>query len=134
MSSRALAALASVAALLAFSLSALGAPRPTQPARSFKLAGSVGGLYPGGLGTLSVAVRNPYRRHLRLVSLRVGVRDAGPECRASNLRVVPFRGFLDVRPRRTRVVRLVVRMVRSAGDGCRGARFPLRFTAKGVLW
>jgi hypothetical protein len=130
---RAVAALAGVAALLAFSLSAFGAPRPKQPTRSFKLSGSVQGLYPGGRRTLTVAVRSPYRRGLRLVSLRVSVRDAGPACRASNLSVGPFRGFVNVRPRGVRLVRLAVRMARSAGDACRGARFPLRIAAKGIL-
>lgn len=132
-SGRAGAALAGLAALLAFSLSAFGAPQPKQPTRSFKLSGSVQGLYPGGRRTLAVAVRSPYPRKLRVVSLRVTVRDAGPACRASNLSVKPFRGFVTVRPRGVRVVRLTVQMAKSAGDACRGARFPLRIAAKGTL-
>jgi hypothetical protein len=132
-SGRAGAALAAVAALLAFSLSAFGASRPKQPLRGFKLSGSVQGLYPGGRGTLAVAVRSPYRRKLRVVSLRVNVRDASRACRASNLSVKPFRGVVIVRPRGVRVVRLPVRMAKSAGDACRGARFPLRIAAKGIL-
>lgn len=130
---RAGAALAGVAALLAFSLSAFGAPQPKQPIRNFKLSGSVQGLHPGGRGTLVVSVRSPYRRKLRVVSLRVRVLDAGPGCRASKLSVKPFRGFVNVRPRGVRVVRLAVRMARSAGGACRGARFPLRIAAKGIL-
>jgi hypothetical protein len=133
-SGRGLAALAGVVALLVFSFSALGAPRPKQPIRTFKLSGSVRGLYPGGLGHVAVTVRNPYRKTLRVRALRVLVRDALPGCPASSLRIRPFQGYVDVRPRRSRRVWVAVRMVPSAGDACRGARFPLSFRATGVVW
>jgi hypothetical protein len=133
-SGRAVGALAAVAAL-AFSLSAFAAgDRTERMPRTFRLTGGASGLYPGAVGHVAVTVRNPYRRHLRVGSLRVRVLDAGPACRASNLLVKPFRGLVDVRPRRARVLRVFVRMAPSAGEGCRGARFPLRFSAKGVLW
>ena len=133
-SGRGLAALAGLVALLAFSFSALGAPRPKQPTRTFKLSGSVRGLYPGGLGHVAVTVHNPYRKTLRLRALRVLVRRARPGCPASVLRLKPFRGYLDVRPRRSRKVWVAVRMIPSAGNACRGARFPLSFRANGVVW
>lgn len=132
-SGRAVAALAGAVAL-ACSLTAFAAGEARPSPKRFTITGGATGLYPGGVGHIMMKVRNPYRRHLRVRSLRVRVLDAGPRCRASNLHVIPFRGFVDVRPRRTYVVRVIARMVSSAPAGCSGARFPLRFSGKGNLW
>ena len=130
---RALVALAGVVAL-ACSLNALAAGEVKPGPKGFTITGGATGLYPGGVGHIVVKVRNPYRRDLRVSALRVRVLDAGPGCRAANLRVTPFRGFVDVRAGRTYVVRVAARMVSAAPPGCSGARFPLRFSGKGTLW
>ena len=130
---RAVAALAGVVAL-ACSLTAFAAGEARPGPKGFTITGGATGLSPGVVGHIVVKVRNPYRRHLRVSVLRVRVLDAGPRCRASNLRVARFGGFVDVRPRKTYVVRINARMVASAQPGCSGARFPLRFSGKGRLW
>jgi hypothetical protein len=132
-SGRALAALAGAAALLAFSLTAFAAGEARPGPKRFTITGSATGLYPGGVGHLALRVRNPYRRHLRVRALRVRVRDASRRCRASNLSIGRFRGFVDVRPRRTAIVRLTARLAAKAPAGCSGARFPLRFSGKGSV-
>lgn len=129
---RGLIALAGVVALVC-SLAAFAARDARPGPKRFTITGGATGLFPGGAGRMVLKVRNPYRRHLRVSRLRVRVLDAGARCRASNLRVSPFRGFVNVRPRRTSVVRLRARMVSAAPAGCRGARFPLRFSGKATL-
>jgi hypothetical protein len=133
-SGRALAALAGAAVLLAFSLTAFAAGEARPGPKRFTITGSATGLYPGGVGHLALKVRNPYRRHLRVRALRVRVRDASRGCRASNLWIGRFRGFVDVRPRRTATVRLIARLAEKAPVACTGARFPLRFTGRGNVW
>jgi hypothetical protein len=133
-SGRALAALAGAAVLLGCSLTAFAAGEARPGPKRFTITGSATGLYPGGVGVLSLRVRNPYRRHLRVRALRVRVRDASRRCRASNLVVRRFRGFVDIRPRRTATVRLIARLSAKAPIGCTGARFPLRFSGKGSVW
>jgi hypothetical protein len=133
-SGRALAALAGVAALLVFSLTAFAAGDARRGPQRFTISGGATGLYPGGVGHVALKVRNPFKRRLRVQGLSVRVLDAGAGCRAANLRVARFGGFVDVLPRRSRIVRLNVRMLASAPPACAGARFPLRFSSKGRLW
>jgi hypothetical protein len=118
-SGRALAALAGAAVLLAFSLTAFAAGEARPGPKRFRITGSATGLYPGGVGTLT---------------LRVRVRDASRGCRASNLAIHRFRGFVDIRPRRTATLRLIARLSPRAPVACTGARFPLRFAARGSVW
>jgi hypothetical protein len=110
-----------------------GSSGPYPAPRGFTVTGSVSGLFPGGKAWLRATVRNPYRRPLRLVSLTVDVRSGLRACSGSNLDVRPFRGRLVVPSRRTRVVRLLVRMPLTAAPECSGARFPLTFRARGIL-
>jgi hypothetical protein len=133
-SGRALAALIGAAALLVCSLTAFAAGEARPGPKRFTITGSATGLYPGGVGRLTLRVRNPYRRHLRVRSLRVRVLDASRGCRASNLVVRRFGGFVDVRPRGTSTVHLVARLSARAPATCAGARFPLRFSARGNVW
>jgi hypothetical protein len=131
---RALAAAAGAAVLLACSLTAFAAGEAKPGPKRFTITGGASGLYPGGVGHVALKVRNPFRKRLRVQSLKVRVLDAGRGCRAANLRVAPFRGFVDLRPRRSRVVRLNARLAAAAPQACNGARFPLRFSGKGRLW
>jgi hypothetical protein len=109
---------------------ASGKPRRLVP---FKVTGSVEGLAPGVPGVLRVKIRNPYRRAMRVVSLKVSVRDANPRCTRWNLDVRPFRGPLVVARGRTGIARLSVRMPVTSAPECWGARFPLDFRARAVV-
>jgi hypothetical protein len=128
---------AAASALLIGTLAAGGAlagsSGPPPSSRGFTVTGSVSGLYPGGRAWLPATVRNPYRRPLRLLSLTAVVRRGRRACSGANLEVRPFRGRLTVPPRRSRVVRLRVRMPLTAAPECNGARFPLVFRGRGVL-
>ncbi len=99
----------------------------------FRVSGSVSGLFPGARRLMNVKVRNPYRRPLLVLSLSAQVRRARRLCTGSNVDVRPFRGRVPIRPRRTRVIRLRVEMQPTVAEECKGARFPLRFRARGVL-
>ena len=106
-------------------------PRPQL--RGFTVTGSVSGVLPGGRVWLPATIRNPYRRRLVVSSVTVAVGRARSACSASNLDVRPFRGRVVVPPRRSRIVRVLVRMPLTAAPECNGAKFPLRFRAKGLL-
>jgi hypothetical protein len=110
-----------------------GSSAPYPSSRGFSVSGSVSGLYPGGKAWLPAKVRNPYRRPLRLHSLKVVVRGGRRACSGSNLQVRPFSGRIVIQPRRTRVIRLLVRMPLTAAPECNGARFRLDFRARGTL-
>jgi hypothetical protein len=115
-------------------LAAVPASGKRHPAQvGFRVSGSVQGLFPGARRFMSVKIRNPYGRPMRLVSLSADVRRARRLCTGSNVDVRPFRGRLSISPRRTRVVRLLVHMQPTVAEECKGARFPLRFRAKAVL-
>jgi hypothetical protein len=124
------ASLLTLVGLLA-AVPASGGAHPT--AVKFRVSGSVSGLFPGARRYMSVKVRNPYKRVLRLVSLSAEVRRARRLCTGSNVDVRSFRGRLSIAPRRTRVVRLLVEMQPTVVEECKGARFPLRFRAKGIV-
>src|SRR5687767_3531228 len=91
----------------------------------FGVSGSVQGLFPGARRFMSVRIRNPYHRPMRLVSLSTDVRRARRLCTGSNVDVRPFRGRLSIQPGRTRVIRLLVHMQPTVAAECKGARFPL---------
>jgi hypothetical protein len=129
-----IAAIAAGILALASVLAAVPASGKPQPAQvRVRLSGHVAGLYPGATRLLSVKIRNPYKRRMRIVSLRARVRGPRRACTKWNLDVRPFRGWLVIPPRRTRIARLRVRMPSTAAQECCGARFPLVFTARAVV-
>jgi hypothetical protein len=131
----AVATLASIAAAAAGTALPLpdreAAPQraPEQAAPALRLSGDVDGLFPGVVTTLRVRVQNrrPFPVLVRSLAVRVGSGRRG--CPARVVRVRPFRGRLAVAARRSRTVALRISMARTAPDACRGARFPLRFSA-----
>jgi hypothetical protein len=99
----------------------------------FRLAGSVGGLYPGARRLMRVKIHNPYRRPIRVVSVTAKVKGGARYCTGANVDVRPFRGRVVIPRRRSRVVRLRVQMQPTAAQECSGARFPLLFRARAVV-
>jgi len=125
-----------VAPAIVLALAASGAAQtsaPAKPARPPALTvwGGADGLYPGAVRRLRLKVRNSRGFPIRVVSLKVAVRNGSPGCPRSQLRLARLRRSFVVRARRTRRVVLRVTMLRSAPDGCKGAVFPLRFKVEG---
>jgi len=126
------------ASLLVVALAASrAAPMPggksrAQPRRALTVTGSLRWLYPGARRRLVLTVGNTRRFPIRVVSLTVGVGNAGPGCQRGNLRAGRLHRSLFVPGRSTRAAVLYVEMLRTAPDACKRAVFPLRFTAQGV--
>ena len=94
------------------------------------LSGHVGGLYPGVELPLPVKVQNRSDRTLVLTKIRANPRDAGPGCRAGNIRVRDRRLRVRIAAHREAWVRLRVTMKADAANACQDARFPIRFRAR----
>jgi hypothetical protein len=119
--------LAAVTALAgASALGSLGSSGKAAAA-GFTLRGHARGLYPGARKKLTIVVRNRTARTLRVRSIRTRVRDAGRNCRATNVRVSRYRGRLLLRPHQRRRVSVRIRMLRSAPSSCQKAVFRLEF-------
>ena len=114
-------------------LAAVPASGGGQGASRFRLSGSVDGLYPGAKRFMSVKIRNPYRRPIRVVSVSAQVGRGKRFCSGANLHVRPFRGRLVIPRRQTRSVPLRVEMPLTAAPECDGARFPLVFRARAIM-
>jgi len=93
--------------------------------------GLIAGLLPRVPKKLTLAIANRGKFPIRVTSLKASARDAGPSCRSTMLRVRNRTPDVVVRPRSKRRVSLKVRLSPAAGDGCQGARLPLRFEAAG---
>jgi hypothetical protein len=100
--------------------------------RLLKTSGRLEGLYPGAERNLRVRVHNLHRHAVRLRWVKATIGDASPSCSRHNLEVDTARPTgVRIRPRSTRVLRMQVRMLTSTPETCQGARWPLRFEAKG---
>lgn len=126
-----------IAALLVVGFAAAAAhgmyqQRATAPAapKRFTMHGSVTGLYPGGVRRMVVVARNPYRHAIRVGTLKARVVRSKPGCPASNLFVVASHRRTLVRPRRTALITMRVRMRTAAPDACQRATFVLKLTAR----
>ena len=98
--------------------------------KRMRLSGHVGGLYPGVELPLPVTVENRSGRKLVLTKVRANPRDAGPGCRAGNVRVRDRRLKMRIAAHAKVRVRLRVTMKADAANACQGARFPIDFRAR----
>jgi hypothetical protein len=107
-----------------------GAPAATSAATagSFRISGSVAGLYPGAQLPLVLTVTNPERFAIVVSSLSVAVGPAMPGCGAANLTATSFAGRLHVPALGTAAVSVQVTLAHSAPNACQGAVFPLHYT------
>jgi hypothetical protein len=105
-------------------------PGDRAPTPTFRISGHVVGLYPGKRTTMRVQVRNPYRFPIVVRSVRATVKRASASCRGTNVVVSAFRGSRRIRPRGRIVVRMDVRMPRSAPGACESSKLPIVFTGK----
>lgn len=98
----------------------------------FTVSGDIGGLYPGAVATMDAHVFNPWDVAIEVTSVVVHVSDANPGCPGSVLDVAATTESVTVAPRSEAVVPVEVAMDAGAGEACRGATWPLEFTARAV--
>ncbi len=103
------------------------APAP-QPA--IGLSGHVAGLYPGAAKSFRVSIANRSRRRWVVRLVRAIPSPPNRRCPAGNLKVVPYRGAVELLPRARRSVSLKAALRLDVPDACQGARFPLTFRAR----
>jgi hypothetical protein len=99
---------------------------------SFRIAGSVGGLYPGLTKPLKLTISNPQHFAIVVTSVTVAVGDASQGCKAGNVAVTRFSGRRRVGARGSAQVTLELTLVHAAPDACQGAVFPLRYSGRAV--
>jgi hypothetical protein len=105
----------------------IGPGTAVRAADGFVITGQVDGLYPGAEMTLEAGVTNPYPFSIRVTSVGVTVRDAGPACPASMIEVRDSRAEVDIPANATGTVPLAIRMDVTAPDACQGATWTLIF-------
>lgn len=97
------------------------------PRGTFRIGGSVGGLYPGDSTELVLTVSNPQRFPIVVSSISTIVNRPRAACSASYLRVGRFSGHLRVRTHASAQVSVVIALAEAAPDACQGMRFELRY-------
>ncbi len=115
---------------LAAHLPSSGAHAVKGAAPSFRVTGSVKGLYPGERLALRAKVRNPYGFAIEVVRVRAKVTSPVATCPRSAIKVTTWRSSRIVKAHGTRRVTLRVTMRRTAPDTCQGVRFALSYTGK----
>lgn len=96
------------------------------------LSGRARGLYPGAWKAMRMTVRNPTRAQIVLMRVRARAESVAG-CPGGMVRIRPFRGERPVPPGGRIRIRMVVQLSTAAPDACQGARFPVRFRARGVV-
>jgi hypothetical protein len=94
----------------------------------FRIAGVVGGLYPGDTATLVLTVSNaePFAIVVTSISTAVAAPSAG--CKAAYLTVAAWTGALAVPGRAKAQVTVPVTLAHAAPDACQGMVFPLLYS------
>lgn len=98
---------------------------------TFKITGSVGGLYPGGASRLRLTVHNQRAFSLIVTSMTTKVEDASAHCPSADLAVGAFSGHLSTPAFGSAVVTVPARLAQKAPNACIGAHFPLIFSGVG---
>lgn len=133
MTSQTLTNLARGLAASAFAALVLLGPGPLVYAQdTFGITGEVTGLYPGADATLDVRITNPQPFWIRVTSVAVRARDAGPGCPASMLELRDLHTVVNIPPGATGRLPLEIRMDAGAPDACQGASWTLEFTGSAV--
>ena len=95
---------------------------------SFRIAGSVGGLYPGGTAALVLTLSNTAHFAIVVTSVTTQVASPEPGCSGSYLTVEPFAGARTVPAEGTAQITVPVVLSHAAPDPCQGAVFPLAYS------
>jgi hypothetical protein len=108
-----------------------GAAPQTQTNGSFRIAGNVGGLYPGLSSPLVLTVTNAQPFTIVVTSIITTVNAASASCAAANLSVSTFSGQLSVPASGSAKTTVVASLAQGAPDACIGASFPLAYSGAG---
>jgi hypothetical protein len=111
------------------------ATRVSSGARAFSLRATARGLFPGAKRPLRVRISNHRRFAIKVTRIRVRVKPdrTHMSCPPDKyVRKTRFTKPIRVRPRRSRRVRLAIKLLYSAPDACQGAAFPLRLRGTAV--
>jgi hypothetical protein len=103
----------------------------TGPAATFRISGTVSGLYPGRTKPLVLTVRNPSWSSLAVTSITTTVQGPSATCTKASLSVGAFSGLLLVAPFGVRTTSVPATLRSSTPDACEGARFLLRYYGLG---
>jgi hypothetical protein len=95
---------------------------------TFRIAGSIRGLYPGDSAPLVLTVTNPNHFAIVVTSISTTVGRPRASCVASNLTVHRFSGQLEVPASRSAKVSVPVTLSHRAPNACQGALFPLTYS------
>ncbi len=100
--------------------------------RSFAIAGSVHGLYPGVTLALPLTVTNGKAFALTLESITTSVANPSTSCGAGNVTVTAFSGHRTIPARGHVVVDVAVSMRHAAPNACEGAIFLFTYSGRAV--
>jgi hypothetical protein len=105
------------------------ADRPAEPATpvAFTVSGSVTGLFPGSVGTLTLRLDDLEPFAIVVTTVTTTVAGAPTGCPPADLAVAPFLGGVSVGGHRSATVTVAVTLSHSTPDACQGALFALRY-------
>jgi hypothetical protein len=110
----------------------IGRPQELSPVKAttptFRVKGSVRGLYPGSRTVLRARVTNPYPVPIVVRKVQASVRSTTAPCPKGVIKIRRWKGRKVLRAHAVGRVTLRVRMRRSAADACQGVRFQLAFS------
>lgn len=104
--------------------------KPRKVALSVSQSGTLAGLYPGRAASVTVVVRNPSRRAIRLKTVSATATSL-PGCPGSMLQVRTVTTRKVLKPRKSVTVALPAQLARTAPDACQGKTFRLALKATG---
>jgi hypothetical protein len=98
----------------------------------FRIAGSVGGLYPGSVRTLHLKLTNTLAVSLVVTSVKTTVGATSAVCAASFVQVAAFAGHVSIPAHGTGAASVHVTMAHASPNGCQGATFTFRYRGLGT--
>lgn len=99
---------------------------------TFRVRGSIRGVYPGHTAVMKVKIRNRYDFPIRIKLVRAKPIAKRLSCPADYLRIRDWRGNKHISPNSVRKVRLRVRLKPTAPNACRGARWTLVYAGRAI--
>jgi hypothetical protein len=94
---------------------------------TFRITGSVAGLYPGSKRALVLTVTNPQAFAVVVTGITTTVSSARAACSASNLSIGVFSGQLHLPPRGSAMVSVNASLRQTTTDACIGTAFNLAY-------
>lgn len=118
-----------IACVLGLLVASTAASAPPSRTKSFRLTGSVSGLYPGGVRPMVVTIANLSRQALDVRTIRVAsVSSRRKGCSARLISSPGWSGHQRLPRSGTRRVSIPIQMAAAAPQACVGASFKLTLT------